>query len=209
MEILETLMEHKKLLELLGYTLDLKTGEIPFYKSVNILSNDKVIGTLSIERTNLYFLKKDKKIVVNMDLNSIYFGKDKEKNTKTMFHTIIKDKKVNIDCYNGVVDCKNDFSNRFLGLQGKNFWVTMRNGMIDHIGYNDSKISFKIDVLYLGIGIQTSDENMYVNNLTELKETFNDVNDKFNNIVGNNLLENLINAVNNNQNVKKNTYKLK
>ncbi|MBO5183043.1 MAG: hypothetical protein J6B64_01460 [Bacilli bacterium] len=220
-EILETLDGHKNLLELLGYTLDLKKGEIPLYKPANILSNGKVVGKLSIERLNLYYLKKDEKYVGNMDLNCMCFGKDKEKNTKTMVHIILNDKKVNIDCYNRVLDYTDESISKFIRIETRNFSVSgTLEGEVISIHYRNLNSTFSyfrlefIPEFYnnrITVCYEHENKNYRKNpqSREELEEFLTDQHDEINNIIGNNLLENLIDAVYNskNQDVKRNIYK--
>lgn len=100
--------EHILLLEQLGYYLEIKDNiqldeEMPIYK------NDKVVGKITVEEKNMYYLHEKNKIVGNRDLNLINFSRRKSKNMRTLFHTVIKDNNLVINNYNMLLSSERQF----------------------------------------------------------------------------------------------------
>lgn len=194
-EILDNIEEYKKILELLGYKLDIKKGDIPMYRPANILSNHKIVGTLSLDRVNLYYLYHDKKTVGNIDLKNTTFYRDKSKNERLMFHIKLKDKNIKMDCYNAIVNSKNDF----IKLKDDNLIIKFRNDILEKFQYLSKNTYFLALPHENGIRINYSDDflkdnslNFDIKSVKDIEETYSELNKKLNTIIGNDILKNLV-----------------
>lgn len=98
-----TLKEHAMILDELGYSIDLDINQIPYNDQAYIYKEDKIVGTLSVEERNMFYLFRDNRIVGNKDLSQINFNKRKSKNIRTLIHVRLFDKKLKINCFNMLI----------------------------------------------------------------------------------------------------------
>ncbi len=175
-ELLDVLYKHIELIELLGYKLDLKKGELPIFSPANILKDNKKVGTLFLERVNLYYLNLDRKFLGNMNLKDMKFSRKKEKNERIMFHTIIKDKNIDIDCYNAILQDEN------IQLLGKDINVSN-----DCIQYLSDKSQLYVYKHSNGVTVSYNDNSIDISNYDEIKNT--EIIKNINSIIGNNALK--------------------
>ena len=98
-----TLKEHTMILDALGYSIDLDIKQIPYNDHAYIYKKDKIVGTLSVEERNMFYLFRDNRIVGNKDLTQINFNKRKSKNIRTLIHVRLFDKKLKINCFNMLI----------------------------------------------------------------------------------------------------------
>ena len=108
----QTLEEHIKLLNQLGYELDVPTEDIPKYRSVPIYYNGDEKGDISFKNLNLYYLYRDKRIMGNRDLSKINFNKRKIKNMRGTIHTYVRHRGLLIDCYNQLISTNDNVERR-------------------------------------------------------------------------------------------------
>ena len=104
-----TLNEHKKMLEQLGYKVDLTVKDIINYRRVEIFKNDIVIGDIAFENKNMFYLYRDNRIVGNRDLSKINFNKRKIKNTRSMIHLRLHDYDLRFNGYNQLISEERPF----------------------------------------------------------------------------------------------------
>ena len=98
-----TLKEHAMILDALGYSIDLDINQIPYNDQAYIYKEYKIVGTLSVEERNMFYLFRDNRIVGNKDLSQINFNKRKSKNIRTLIHVRLFDKKLKINCFNMLI----------------------------------------------------------------------------------------------------------
>lgn len=108
-KILLALEEHKSLLNSLGCEIDVPVEEIPDYESVYIYYRNKLVGNLSVEERNMFYLYRDNCFVGNKDLSTINFSKRKQKNMRTLIHTKIFQKDLKINSFNMLHSDDRDF----------------------------------------------------------------------------------------------------
>lgn len=104
-----TLNEHVKLLEQLGYEVDVTVDDIINYRRINIYKHNNVIGDIAFENKNMFYLYRDNRIVGNRDLSSINFNKRKIKNTRSMIHLRLHDYNLKFNGYNQLVSDERPF----------------------------------------------------------------------------------------------------
>lgn len=107
-----TLEEHIKLLNQLGYVVDIPVDEIPDYESVPIYYNGDDRGSLSYENRNLRYLYRDKRIVGNRDLSKINFSKRKVKNLRGTVHVSLNHKGLHMNCFNQLISTNDNVERR-------------------------------------------------------------------------------------------------
>ena len=52
--LLETVKEIGRLIDLLGYSLDIEKDSLPLYENANIYKDNKIVGSLSLEKMLIY-----------------------------------------------------------------------------------------------------------------------------------------------------------
>lgn len=99
-QIAYSLEEHKLLLKMLGYKLDVLSGSIPLHEDILIYKDDKEVGTLTHKDKNMYWLKEKNEILANENIDNMRFSQVPKYNKKPVFHLILNDGKLKINCYN-------------------------------------------------------------------------------------------------------------
>ena len=92
---------HKRLLELLGYDLDIEYGNTSKGEIINISKRGMHVGSILCLDKNLYWVNKEGQNVYNRNLSTMRFSRDRAKNIDTCYQTCIHDyDNFYIDCYN-------------------------------------------------------------------------------------------------------------
>ena len=104
-----TLNEHIKLLEALGYKVDVTVDDIITYRRIDIYKDNTIIGDIAYEERNMFYLYRDSRIVGNRDLSKINFSKRKIKNIRSMIHLRLHDHNLKFNGYNQLINEERPF----------------------------------------------------------------------------------------------------
>ena len=187
---------HKRLLELLGYNLDIEYGDTSKREIINIFKCGSHVGSILCLDKNLFWLNKENQNVYNRDLTKVRFSKDKSKNIDTCYHTCIHDfDNFYIECYNIAtgstnIGLSNDFIDISLGMKhvqdvtatSVNYEQINDNAYIDFVNPEMQSV--------LSIKYKTSEKIKSDNYSFEEASMFNDI---VNQVQGKDLIKNVIN----------------
>ena len=101
--IMKTMYLHIKLLNFLGYEVDIEKGDYPMEEPISIYKDDELVGLLRIENQNLLDFKRNNITICNMNLDRLNEKKEYKAHNKVLFHTFIKNENYSFDCYNALL----------------------------------------------------------------------------------------------------------
>ena len=113
-EIARSLDEHEQMLKMLGYRLDIIRGTIPLHENIAIYRDEKEVGVLTHKDKNMYWLREKGEVLANENINNMRFSQVPKYNKKAVFHLIINDGKLKINCYN-------IFNKNYIALENEKF----------------------------------------------------------------------------------------
>lgn len=168
-EIMRTLEEHRELLEILGYELNLKNKNyMIFFNNIQIIRNNKMLGNIYIKEENLKWLKENKVTLANERIECIRLNSDPRKNTRVVFHVTILDNNFRCNCYN---------------LEKRNY-----------IALENKKIKIKKHTDYIKIEVRDKElKPKYIVNYPDRDNKSSKIDTEINNIFGFNVINNIEN----------------
>lgn len=131
--LLETVKEIGRLIDLLGYSLGIEKDSLPLYENANIYKDNKIVGSLSLEKLKLFYMKATEKKVDNMHINKMNLDGYRGDKRIYFVHVVINDDNFNIDNYNCILNDKNNY----VGLSNKSFSVRSTKGKLTVVSFDE------------------------------------------------------------------------
>ena len=186
---------HKRLLDLLGYDLDIEYEMTSKGEIINIRKSGIHVGSILCLDKNLYWMNKENQYVYNSNLSNMRFSREKSKNIDTCYHTVIHDyDNFYVDCYNitrgskniGISNDKIDISLGIKSIQditatSVNYEQIDNNASIDFVNSENQSV--------LCIRYKTYEKISSGNYSFKEATMFNDI---INEVQGKNLINNII-----------------
>lgn len=136
-ELCRSLKEHKQLLEILGYRLDIDDNVIPLHNTIKIYKDTKIVGSLTHKDKNMYWLKEKNEVLANENINNMRFSQVPKYNKKPVFHLILDDAKFRCSCYN-------IFNKNYIAIENKKIRIKKFKDFIKIEMKNNEKIEFAV-----------------------------------------------------------------
>lgn len=167
-EIIRMLKEHRELLRILGYDLNIKGENIQLTNNIQIIRNNEMIGNIYFKEENLYWLREKKALLANDKIENIRLSSNPNKNIRIVFHVTILDNKFRCNCYN----------------------LVKRN----YIALENKKIKFKKHTDYIKIEVKDNElKPKYIINYPDRENKSQEIDNEINRILGFNVIDNIEN----------------
>ena len=121
-DIILTIDRLKDLLFIMEYEV-IQDKSIPIFKPMDIYRHGNKVGTLKIEKKNLYFMNKNNKQVENLNLKRMKFDYKLQNNERELVHILIDDDYYKFDSYNVILDRGLDQKIKYVKLSNVDFSI--------------------------------------------------------------------------------------